>query len=151
MSAEAIQITEFTDVTGITETAKTTETAETAETTELLLNTRTALCRFCDRPGAEGLHRAPGPFGPICPDCLDAGRELCRDGRERVLGVNLARLVTAPGIRCEFCDRDERHALLWHARPLPRMRRLPGESVICADCLARGAQLLARVSALCGG
>lgn len=130
MSAEAIEITSSTE-TG----------------TEILLNARTALCRFCDSPGAEGWHRAPGPRGPICPRCLHAGRELCRDGRERILGMNLARLVTAPGIPCEFCDRDERHTRLHHTRPLPRMLREPGQAVICADCIARGAQLLARVSA----
>ncbi|MTD56473.1 hypothetical protein GKO32_21205 [Amycolatopsis sp. RM579] len=117
-----------------------------------MVNARTALCRFCDRPGAKGRYRAPGPVGPICRECLDAGRDLCRDGKERLLGgLNLARLVTAPGIPCEFCDRDERRPWLRHAQPLPRMRRVPGDSVICADCLDRGEQLLARVSGVCHG
>ncbi|TNC23609.1 hypothetical protein FG385_20875 [Amycolatopsis alkalitolerans] len=123
---------------------------ERTENTEHLVNGRTALCRFCDRPGAKGLHRAPGPLGPICPDCLDTGRALCQDGRERSLrGPKLARLVTAPGVPCEFCGRSRRHGVLRHHRPLPRMRCIPGEAVICADCLARGTQLLARVTRVC--
>lgn len=111
------------------------------------INGRSAPCRFCDRPGAEGRHRAPGPLGPICPDCLDAGRQLCQDGQERILAeLKLARLVTALSLPCEFCGRSERHTLLRRGRPLPRMRCVQTKAVICADCLARGGQLLALVS-----
>ncbi|GAA4659935.1 MULTISPECIES: hypothetical protein [Amycolatopsis] len=143
MTAETI------DLTRVTETV---EPGERAESTEYLVNGRTAPCRFCGRPGAEGLHRAPGPRGPVCPDCLEVGSLLCQDGQERFLGeLNLARLVTAPGVPCEFCDRDSRRALPWRRRPLPRMRCVPGDAVICADCLARGRQLLACVSRVSRG
>jgi hypothetical protein len=132
MTAEAIEIT------------GTIAGTETTETTEPVLNGRSAPCRFCDRPGAEGRHRAPGPLGPICPDCLDAGSKLCQDGHERMLGeMKLARLLTAPSVPCEFCGRSERRTLLRRVRPLPRMRCVQGEAVICADCLTRGSQLLA--------
>ncbi|TVT21376.1 hypothetical protein FNH06_17280 [Amycolatopsis acidiphila] len=117
------------------------------ETTQWLVNARTAPCRFCEQPGTEGRYRAPGPLGPICPECLDAGRKLCQDGQERILGdLKLARLVTAPGDPCEFCGRGERRDLLRRSRPLPRMRCVQGEAVICADCLILGGRLLAHVS-----
>lgn len=120
---------------------------EATETGERLINGRSAPCRFCDRPGAKGRHRAPGPFGPICSDCLDAGRELCQDGQERILAeLKLARLITAPSVPCEFCGRGQRRTLLRRGRQLPRMRCVQTEAVICADCLARGGQLLAWVS-----
>lgn len=116
------------------------------ETTEWLVNARTAPCRFCGRPGAKGHYRAPGPRGPICRDCLAAGSKLCRDGRDQVLGeLKLVLLVTGTGDPCEFCGRRERRHFLRH-RPLPRMRCVQGEAVICVDCLALGGRLLAHVS-----
>ncbi|GHF34173.1 hypothetical protein FHX82_005379 [Amycolatopsis bartoniae] len=141
MTAEAIDISQRTGTIGHA------APPEPAESTEYLVNGRTAPCRFCGRTGTDGVRRAPGPRGPICPDCLHVGTWLCRDGQERFLGeLNLARLVTAPGLECEFCGRDERRTLFLRRRPLPRMRCLPGDAVICADCLARGQQLLACVS-----
>jgi hypothetical protein len=141
MTAEAIDISQGTG---------TTERTEGTESTEFLINGRTAQCRFCGRPGAEGVRRAPGPRGPICPGCLDVGTRLCRDGKERFLGeLTLARLVTAPGVECEFCGRDERRFLFLRRRPLPRMRCMPGDAVICADCLTRGRELLACVNRVC--
>lgn len=131
MSAEPIEITG----------------TEAIDTSERLINGRSAPCRFCDRPGAEGHHRAPGPLGPICPECLDAGRNLCQDGQDRILAeLKLARLTTAPSVPCEFCGRSQRRTLLRRGRPLPRMRCVQTEAVICADCLARGRQLLDLVS-----
>lgn len=118
----------------------------TTETTQWLVNAPSAPCRFCERPGDEGGYRAPGPLGPICPDCLETGGMLCQDGQERYLGeLRLARLVTAPGAACEFCGRSERRHFL-RRRPLPRMRCVQGEAVICADCLTLGSRLLAHVS-----
>ena len=105
-------------------------------------------CRFCDRLPERGLHRAPGPRGPICADCLETGLVLVRDARERVSrgGTGLSLLVSAEAKACEFCCRSERRTFFGFRRPLSRMTCAEQGSVICADCLNRGGDLLNRVS-----
>jgi hypothetical protein len=103
-------------------------------------------CRFCGRLPEPGQHRAPGPRGPICADCLEDGLLLVRDGRERISHGGTA-LALAPAARaCEFCDRTERRTFLGRRRPLMRMGCAERGSVICADCLERGGDLLNRIS-----
>jgi hypothetical protein len=105
-------------------------------------------CRFCDRLPEPGQHRAPGPRGPICADCLEEGLMLVRDGQERISrgGTGLALAASATGQACEFCGRSERRTFFGFRRPLARMSCRQRGSVICADCLNRGGDLLNRVS-----
>lgn len=124
----------------------TAEPIDITDTTEVFVNGHNALCRFCSRPPVRGEYRAPGPRGPICPDCLHAGVLVCDDGRERELGdVRLAQLPEADTTACEFCGRSERRAFLRRRRALPRMRSAGGDAVICADCLDLGGRLLDHV------
>jgi hypothetical protein len=94
-----------------------------------------------------GQHRVPGPSGPICTDCLEAGLMLVRDGRERrsLGGTGLARLTSAADDACEFCGRRERRTFLGRHRSLPRMRNMQAGAVICGDCLNRGGELINHV------
>lgn len=105
-------------------------------------------CRFCDRAPEPGQHRAPGPRGPICIDCLEAGLRLVRDGHERVSrgGTALALMISPAQAACEFCGRGERRTFFGFRRPLARMSCAEHGAVICADCLNRGGDLLNRVS-----
>ncbi|KAA9166364.1 hypothetical protein FPZ12_002030 [Amycolatopsis acidicola] len=114
---------------------------------ERACNGRGAACRFCGRKSGPGEHRAPGPLGPICPSCLEAGLALVRDGRERRSrgGTSLVRVVSAGSDACEFCDRSVRRSFFGRHRPLPRMSCTQGHAVICRDCLDRGGELLNHV------
>jgi hypothetical protein len=105
---------------------------------------RSALCRFCDRPPRPGQYRAPGPHGPICTDCLEAGLLLVHDGQARLSrgGTGLACLRSANAAACEFCGRSERRTFLGFRRSLPRMTCAQVGAVICADCLNRGGELI---------
>ncbi|HKS49185.1 MAG TPA: hypothetical protein VJT49_29565 [Amycolatopsis sp.] len=105
-------------------------------------------CRFCDRLPAPGQRRAPGPRGPICADCLETGLLLVNDRRERVSpgGTGLALVISPAAQACEFCGRSERRTFFGFRRPLARMSCTQQGSVICADCLNRGGDLLNWVS-----
>ncbi|WP_199432900.1 hypothetical protein [Qaidamihabitans albus] len=106
----------------------------------------TARCRFCGRPPAPGQHRLPGPLGPICMECVQAGLYLVGDGEERVShgGTDLVRVQSSAETVCEFCGRGQRHSFLGVRRSLRRMRCRQLGSVICVDCLDRGGDLLNR-------
>lgn len=108
------------------------------------VDARLARCRFCGRRPAPGEFRAPGPHGPICPDCLEAGLLLVRDRQpRRSLGGSALRFSSDPaGQACEFCGRRERRTFLGLHRPLRRMNTSEGDAVICADCLDRGGELI---------
>ncbi|HJQ48033.1 MAG TPA: hypothetical protein VJ870_17195 [Amycolatopsis sp.] len=108
------------------------------------INGRGAVCRFCGRPPRPGQHRAPGPQGPICTDCLEAGLVLVRDGRERrsLGGTGLARVTSITDDACEFCGRRDRRNFLGFHRPLARMSCAQAHATICADCLNRGGELI---------
>ncbi|GLY66567.1 hypothetical protein [Amycolatopsis taiwanensis] len=112
------------------------------------MRTNQSPCRFCDRPPRPGQYRAPGPRGPICVDCLEAGLQLVHDGQARVsLGGTHLALAASPGEQaCEFCGRSERRSFLGLRRALARMSCPQRGSVICADCLDRGGDLLNRVA-----
>jgi len=99
-------------------------------------------CRFCDTPPTAGERRAPGPEGPICVRCVEAGLGVVHDGRARTSrGAELERLTT-PEPPCEFCDRTGRRSFLGFHRALPRMRSAHTGAVICDDCLDRSGTLL---------
>lgn len=121
----------------------TAEPMDITETTEVFVNGHKKVCRFCGRPAVRGEYRAPGPRGPICPDCLHAGALVCRDGQERFLGE--VRLVATSSSECEFCGRDGRRRGLGRRRALPRVRPADGDAVICVDCLTTGTRLLQHV------
>jgi hypothetical protein len=107
---------------------------------------RSVRCRFCYRMAAPGLHRAPGPEGPICADCVETGLALVRDGEERASrgGTALARLAPDAENPCEFCDRGVRYSFLGFRRPLARMICRQSGAVICVDCLDRSGDLINR-------
>ncbi|HVV07683.1 hypothetical protein [Amycolatopsis sp.] len=110
-------------------------------------NGQGAACRFCGRAPTPGEYRAPGPLGPICPSCLEAGLALVRDGRERRSrgGTVLVRVITPEDDACEFCERSVRRGFFGRHRPLPRMSCTQAHAVICRDCLDRGGELLNHV------
>src|SRR6187399_2399451 len=99
-------------------------------------------CRFCGRLPGPGQHRAPGPRGPICADCLETGLFLVRDGQERVSRGGTVLALAPVTVACEFCGRIERRTFFGRRRPLARMTCAERGSVICADCLNRGGDLL---------
>lgn len=101
-------------------------------------------CRFCDVPPAAGERRVPGPAGPICARCVEAGLGLVRDGHARVSrgGTDLERMRSAEDAPCEFCDRIDRRTFLGFHRALPRMHCPQTDAVICDDCLDRSGNLL---------
>lgn len=105
-----------------------------------------APCRFCGRRPAPREHRIPGPIGPVCADCVEAGLAVVRDGRARVSRGGTGLRVEAPhsGVLCEFCGRDERRTFFGFRRALGRMSCLENGAVICADCLDHGADLINR-------
>jgi hypothetical protein len=105
---------------------------------------RATLCRFCGRPPLPGQYRAPGPHGPICTDCLEAGLLLVHDGQARRSrgGTGLALLRSTTAEACEFCGRRERRSFFGFRRPLARMSCAQEGAVICADCLNRGGELI---------
>ncbi|WP_328454658.1 MULTISPECIES: hypothetical protein [unclassified Amycolatopsis] len=97
----------------------------------------TAPCRFCGRPPRPRDHRVPGPSGPICVDCVQAGLWVIRDGGERPneAGETLEAVSSPQAPVCEFCSRRERRTFLGFRRPLVRVRCAPRDAVICGDCL----------------
>jgi hypothetical protein len=105
---------------------------------------RAAVCRFCGQPPRPGQYRAPGPQGPICTDCLEAGLMLVRDGQTRLSrgGTGLAYVRSATADACEFCGRRERRTFLGFRRSLPRMSCAQVGGIICADCLNHGGELI---------
>ncbi|TNC20091.1 hypothetical protein FG385_31675 [Amycolatopsis alkalitolerans] len=107
---------------------------------------RAAPCRFCGRSPAPGEHRLPGPAGPVCADCVEAGLALVRDGRARpsLGGTPLLAAERGSDLACEFCGRRERRTFFGFRRPLARMIGGPGNAVICADCLDRAGDVLNR-------
>jgi hypothetical protein len=105
---------------------------------------RRACCRFCGRPPNHGRPRLPGRHGPICLDCLQAGLYVVADGEARASGngTDLVALRTTVEAVCDFCGRGERESFLGFRRALARMQCRQLGSVICADCLDRGGDLL---------
>ncbi|MDQ0381725.1 hypothetical protein [Amycolatopsis thermophila] len=100
-------------------------------------------CRFCDTQPAAGERRVPGPNGPICARCVEAGLGLVRDGHARTShgGTDLER-VRAGGAPCEFCDRTDRTGFFGFRRTLPRMHCPQTDATICDDCLDHSGNLL---------
>lgn len=102
----------------------------------------TGRCRFCGRDA--GRRRAPGPKGPICQDCVEAGLAIIADGEARgsAGGTTLLRLLPDAEDTCDHCDRRERLTFLGFRRPLARMSCAELESVICADCLDKAGDVI---------
>ncbi|SDW39303.1 ClpX C4-type zinc finger [Amycolatopsis xylanica] len=108
----------------------------------------TGRCRFCGREESAGQHRAPGPKGPICPSCVEAGLALVRDGEARSSagGTTLLRLTPDAEAACDQCGRWERLTFLGFRRPLVRMSCEELGSVICAACLDAAGDLINKAS-----
>jgi hypothetical protein len=107
---------------------------------------RRTRCRFCDRPPADGQHRLPGRRGPICIECVQAGLYVASDGETRASGGGTELVVVRTmGAVCDFCGRREREPFLVFRRKLVRVQCRQLGSVICADCLDRGGDLLNEV------
>jgi hypothetical protein len=72
------------------------------------------------------------------------GLRLVRDGEARPSpGATSLLCVRSTGeAACEFCGRDERMTFFGRHRPLSRMRCVELGSVICADCLDHGGELI---------
>lgn len=122
-------------------------TAETVEVFTVTANrSRTAMvsCRFCGSPRAPRQHRAPGPQGPICTDCLEIGLRLVHDGRPYpdATAPLFVRIRSAQEPSCEFCGRAQRRSFLGLHRPLARMSCPRTGSVVCEDCLDQAGDLL---------
>lgn len=101
-------------------------------------------CRFCGRLPRPGEPRVPGPAGPICVGCVQAGLRVMGDGAERPneVGEVLAAVSAPQAPVCEFCGRRERRTFLGFRRPLPRVRCVARDAVICGDCLDRAGDAL---------
>lgn len=86
----------------------------------------------------------PGPAGPICTDCVQAGLRLVHDGVLRTSegGSVLAPVRSLAAYVCEYCGRREHRTFLGFRRPLARMSCEQFGAVICVDCLDRAGDLL---------
>ena len=107
---------------------------------------RPGACRFCGQAPTRCQHRVPGPRGPICAECVEAGLYLTMRGRTRPSdrAITVDRLARGDHERCEFCRRWCRGSFLGIHRKLCRVICPNTGAVICADCLDTGGELLNR-------
>lgn len=104
------------------------------------------LCRFCGQARSRAKHRVPGPAGPICADCIEAGLHVVAHG-EPGPGHEESSLVlrgSGTDTACEFCERSHRYTFLGRRKGLTRVVFPVNGAVICHDCLDRSGDLLNR-------
>ncbi|MBA0128199.1 hypothetical protein H0B56_21860 [Haloechinothrix sp. YIM 98757] len=106
-----------------------------------------ALCQLCARAESARQHRAPGPSGPICASCIEAGLHAVSSGADEgaaddALPVRLGRHDTTA---CESCERSSRDSFLgFRRRSLARVTFPRSGTVLCAECLDSSGDLINR-------